>query len=529
MELDRLIEALGNPTAYPFSVQGIEVRQTHISVVFLAGSFVYKLKKPVNLGFLDFSTLEKRKHFCEEEVRLNRRLAPMVYRGVVPITKTDDGIHIEGKGEAIEWAVKMEWLPEGTSLLDRLERGEVGLEIIELLAGKIAAFHARAESGSHIAAFGRFEVVARNARENFEQSISHVGVTVSRKVFGRVRALTEEHLTKLQPLIESRASRGVPRDTHGDLHLDHVYYFPDRDAPNDLVAIDCIEFNEHFRYADPVADIAFLAMDLIYRGHRQLAEAFIAAYLHSTADLEGTTLLPFYVAYRAAIRAKVEGIEFFEKEISEAERSVVRTRAQAHWLLTLGELESPSNRPCLVLIGGLPGSGKSTLARGLAEEGDFHVIRSDEVRKELAGLDPNASARGALDEGIYTKEWTARTYAECLRRAEKVIFEGKRAIVDASFIDESHRSEFLAAALRWGVPGVLLICTASTEVARQRIENRRGDASDADLSTYRQARERWQPIGRLTRTSCHEVSTDDTKEEALAGAIDILRKRRLVE
>jgi aminoglycoside phosphotransferase family enzyme/predicted kinase len=529
MELVQLIEALFNPGAYPFPVHGIEVRQTHISIVFLAGPFVYKLKKPVNLGFLDFSSLEKRKHFCEEEVRLNRRLAPTVYLGVVPITQTDKDVRIEGEGDAIEWAVKMERLPEGGSLLDRLERGELNRETIELLARKIAAFHARADSGPHIAEFGKFEVVSQNARENFEQSASHVGDSVSRNVFDRLRALTEENLQQFQALIESRASRGMPRDTHGDLHLDHVYYFPKRKPPNDLVVIDCIEFNERFRYADPIADAAFLAMDLIFHGERALANAFISAYLHSTGDVETANLLPFYVAYRAAIRGKVEGIELFEKEIPDDVRSVVRTRARAHWLLALGELEQPSRRPCLVLVGGLPGSGKSTLSRVLAEQGHFHVIRSDVVRKELAGLDPNSSARGAIDEGIYTSEWTMRTYSECLLRTERLIIEGERAIVDASFGAETHRREFLSAAARLAVPGVLFICKTNPDVARQRIENRRGDASDADQFIYKKAAERWQPTSPKTQPSCHEIATDGTKEAASMEVMGILRHMRLIE
>lgn len=528
MEIAQLIETLSDPAAYSFPTHGIEVRQTHISILFFAGPFVYKIKKPVNLGFLDFTTLEKRKHFCEEEVRLNRRLAPTVYLGVVLITQTPTGLKMEGEGEAVEWAVKMLRLPEGTSLLDRLERGELDCEIIVSLAKKIAEFHRQAENGPKIAAFGKFEVVAQNARENFEQSISQVGVTVSRTVFDRLRVLTEENLERLQSLIDARAARGMPRDTHGDLHLDHVYYFPEREPPNDLIVIDCIEFNERFRYADPIVDVAFLAMDLSLHGHHKLAETFIDVYLSPTGDGDGARLLPFYMAYRAIVRAKVEGIQFLEKEISEEDRKSVGIRARAHWHLALGELEEPSFRPCILLVGGLPGSGKSTLTRGLSEQGNFRVIRSDVVRKELAGLDPNGSARVGIDEGIYCAGWTTRTYAECLRRAEELIDEGQRVIVDASFGQEQHRGEFLAAALRWGVPGILFICKTSPEVALRRIENRGGDASDADTNVYRRARDRWQPAGPLTQRSLHEISTESTKEEALTRALEILGQELLV-
>ena len=173
----------------------------------------------------------------------------------------------------------------------------------------------------------------------------------------------------------------MPRDTHGDLHLDHVYLFPDRAPPADLVIIDCIEFNERFRFADPVADMAFLVMDLAFHGRRDLARAFADAYFRASGDEEGRALLPFYTAYRAAVRGKVEGMELAEREVPEAERAAALVRARAHWLLALGELEEPGRRPCLVLVGGLPGTGKSTLARGLAEQAGFTVIRSDLVRR----------------------------------------------------------------------------------------------------------------------------------------------------
>jgi aminoglycoside phosphotransferase family enzyme/predicted kinase len=522
MELAPLIEALSGAAAYSHPVEAVEVRHTHISVVFLAGCFAYKVKKPVNLGFLDFSTLDKRRHFCEEEVRLNRRLAPEVYLGVAPVSRTGLGVKMEGRGEVVEWAVKMKRLPEEATLEKRLQCGQVEVGLLKALARKVASFHARAEGGEHIAAFGRFEVVARNARENFDQVAPQVGTTLSRAVFERLRGLTEEVLAGLRTLIESRADRGVPRDTHGDLHLDHVYLFPDRAPPADLVIIDCIEFNERFRFADPVADMAFLVMDLRFHGRRDLARAFAEEYFRASGDEEGRALLPFYVAYRAAVRGKVEGFELSEKEIPEAERIAALTKARAHWLLALGELETPGRRPCLVLVGGLPGTGKSTLAQGLAERAGFRLIRSDLVRKELAGLEPQESARSPFEEGIYAPAWSERTYAECLCRAEKLLFEGKRVIVDASFGEEKRRQAFLEAAARLAVPVVFMLCQADPEVIRRRLECRRGDASDADWFVYRKAMERWEAIGPVTRGAVCEVPTGGTKDQALARAIHLL-------
>jgi len=525
MEIGALIAALSDPAAYPFAVAAVDVRQTHISAVFLAGDVVYKLKKPVNLGFLDFSTLDKRRHFCDEEVRLNCRLAPAVYLGVVPVTRGTDGrVRFEGEGDVIEWAVKMQRLPDDASLLSHLQRDELPPALLETLAGRIAEFHRQAAGGATIAESGRFEVVARNARDNFTQSEAQVGVTVSRAVFDRLRTRNEEALTRLHPLIESRAARGVPRDTHGDLHLDHVYHFADRAPPDDLVVIDCIEFSEQYRHADPIADAAFLAMDLAFRGRRDLAAAFTAAYLSASGDAEGAPLFPFYTAYRAAIRAKVEGMELAEKEIPEAERIAAQMRARAHWLLALGELEEPGRRPCLVLVAGLPGSGKSTLARGLAERANFTVIRSDVVRKELAGLQPEASARGEPDTGLYAPEWTERTYAECLRRAESLLAEGGRVIVDANFPAESQRRSFLEMAVRLAVPAVFLWCRASPEVAKQRLETRRNDASDANVEVYDQATARWEEFGPNTRRAVREVNADGTPEETLARGLAALQQ-----
>jgi aminoglycoside phosphotransferase family enzyme/predicted kinase len=471
MHLTELIAALSDPAVYPCPARSVEVRQTHISVVFLAGAYVYKIKKPVTLGFLDYSTLEQRRRCCEQEVRLNRRLAPTVYLGVVPITQDQSGapsasaLRVEGDGPVVEWAVKMERLPDEATLGAQYRRGAIGAAELAALACRIAAFHAQAESGPAISASGRFAVVAANARENFAEAAAagQVGQALSVTVFERLQSLTEQTLAAVRPLIEARAARGVPRDGHGDLRLDHVYWFPDRPAPADLVVIDGIEFNERFRHADPVADLAFLVMDLMFHGGTDLAPDFAEAYFQAASDPEGRALLPFYTAYRAAVRAKVEALKRAEPEVPPAEQAAALARARAYWLLALGLLEDAGRRPCLILVGGLPGAGKSTLSRGLAANAGFAVVRSDVVRKELAGISSahDSAVRTSPsdnEQGLYTPEWTERTYAECLTRAEALLFDGRRVVVDASFRREADRRRFLDAAARWCVPARLLLC-----------------------------------------------------------------------
>jgi aminoglycoside phosphotransferase family enzyme len=338
-----LIQSLGDPAAYEPPVEGVVVRQTHISVVCLAGPFAYKVKKPVRLGFVDYSTLARRRHFCREEVRINRRLAPEVYLGVVPIVRERSGgrLRVEGTGEAVEWAVKMRRLPDEARLKETLARGEVDRGVIEELGRRIAAFHARARRDERIADHARFEKVARLVRRNLDEARGQVGRTIDMAEFDRLGLLSENVLARLGPLIDARADRGLPCEGHGDLRLDHVYLFPDRPCPGDMIIVDGIEFDEALRAADPVADVAFLIMELIAHGRRDLADATRDAYFSASADFEGKPLLAFYVSYRAAVRGKVEGLKAADPESDAATLEAASLKSQARWRLAIAELEDP--------------------------------------------------------------------------------------------------------------------------------------------------------------------------------------------
>jgi predicted kinase len=296
------------------------------------------------------------------------------------------------------------------------------------------------------------------------------------------------------------------------------------------VVIDCVEFSERFRAADPVCDVAFTVMELLFHRQIDLARSFADAYLAAAADEEGRALLPFYVAYRSLIRAKVRGLEMRESEIPDERRNASAAKARAHGLLALGELEAPAARPLLVLVGGLPGTGKSTLARALGAQMRCDVIRSDVVRKELAGVAPSSTEAGlpplhAWRSGLYAPEETNRTYGECRRRALDLLFQGKRAVVDATFADEALRRSFLDAAASLGVPVVWFVCTASADAVRERLASRRGDASDADFGVYEEARRSWTPAGRESRGLLVEVDTEPGERAALAQALSELSAR----
>lgn len=529
--LSELIAALSQPAAYPFSVDRVDVRQTHISAVFLAGAKVFKLKKPVQLPFLDFTTLEQRKHDCDEEVRLNRRLAPDVYMGVVPVHVTPEGVRVGNQlpGPIVDWVVEMARLPDQAMYLSRIERNVLTAPQVEKLARRVAEFHLQARRSnsanspqlSTMLECGSFETVARSIRDNIAYAETQVGRIISSPVCKRLLDATENALDRLKQLLQQRVTERMICDLHGDLHLDHVYLFEDRKPPSDLVIVDCIEFNEAFRFIDVIADTAFCAMDFKFRGRRDLAKVFADAYFDSADDEEGRALLPFYTAYRAAVRGKVDGILAAEPEVPQNQRDAAFNRSQGYWLLALGELESIDRRPVLVLSSGLPGTGKSTVARGLTEADGFRWIRSDSVRKELVQLEGGDAATGTGGEfgaGIYSGEWTARTYGECLSRAVAGLQAGERVVVDATFHDDYWRVQFIQAAVRMGVPTIWLKCEAKPETVRTRLDARKNDVSDADWQIYQRLAATWQPASPEASRVLVSINADLSSAEMVQSA-----------
>jgi aminoglycoside phosphotransferase family enzyme/predicted kinase len=525
MTFDEILRDLLDPGSHPGSAGAPVLVQTHASAVVLAGDDVYKLKKPVDFGFLDYSTLARRKAMCEAEVALNRRLAPGVYLGVVPITQRAGHAVLGGEGSPIEYAVHMRRLPEDATLAAHVRSGPIASEVLSELGRTVARFHADARRGPDVSAWGEFEPVRQNCEDNFAGLAPHAGSVAPVEELLRLELATRSELDAQRELIERRARANVPCETHGDLRLEHVYLIASEDrvsasmGTHGLVIVDCIEFSPRFSCADPVADIAFLAMDLRAHGAWPEARALLDAYFDESHDHEGRALVPLYVAYRSAVRAKVRAMQASAPGIPAAQRAEALQLARAHVQLAVGELALPRERPCLVLVGGLPGTGKSVLSGGLAASGAFTWLRADAIRKELAGLDPLTSGRADVRAGIYTPEWNDRTYGECLVRAREHLFAGRRVLVDASFKEERRRLAFVDAARDWGVPVVFLECTARPELIRARLAGRVGDPSDADWSIYEHVRRTWEPLGPRTRRVHTEVDTSDTREESLARAL----------
>jgi len=323
---NQIVEALMKPEAYDELPGSIELCQTHISFVFLTKKFVYKVKKAVNFGFLDFSTLEKRRFFCEKELTLNRRLCEDLYLEVVPINKSDV-IRIKGEGETVEYAVKMRRIPQNKMLSKLLEENKVDNELIHKIAKIIADFHSKTETSKRVSKFGSLTIIRTNWDEKFEQTKEYIGKTISAQDFKTIREKVEKFINQNAPVFEKRIADGRVRDCHGDIHSGNIF------AADKVYIFDAIEFNERFRYSDVASDVAFLAMDLDFRNRPDLSSFFLDKYIEYSGDKELTKLIPFYECYRAYVRGKVVGFRLKDPNINEEEKAAAVKEARDYFTL----------------------------------------------------------------------------------------------------------------------------------------------------------------------------------------------------
>ncbi len=517
----QLIAAMSRPDFYPVRPERVELLQTHISLIFIAGEFVYKVKKAVDFGFLDFTTLEKRRFYCGEELRLNRRLAPEIYLEVAGIVEKPNGtLALGGAGRVVDYAVVMKKIPEGRMLKKLLASGEVSPAMMERVAWKVADFHRGAETGGKIDELGGLDTIRKNHEENFEQVRPYLGLTIPEHQYAFIRSWVLGFMERQEELFRRRVEDHRIRDCHGDLHLEHICLIDP-----EIVIFDCIEFNERFRFEDGAAEVAFLAMDLDFNGYPDHGEAFVAAYIARSGDEELPRLLNFYKCYYACVRGKVIGFKIQDPAVDRKEREEARETAARYFDLAYTCASRPE-RPTLILTAGLMGTGKSVLARMLAPRVGAEILQMDVLRKELLNIPATDHHFAAFGEGIYTEDMTRRTYAEALNRAEAALKKGQSIIIDASYKRREERSRAKGLAERLQADFRVIDCRCREEVLRERLNRRlteAGEASDGRWEIYLAQKGDFDPVDEL---SPEEVIVVDTAASPDACVHEILLKMK---
>jgi uncharacterized protein len=512
--LPPLIQALHEPARYPHAVGTVDLIETHISWVLLAGDYAYKIKKPVDLGFLDFSTLDKRRHFCHEELRLNRRLAPQLYLGVIPIGGTSASPVLGGE-PAFEYAVKMVRFPQEARLDRVAERGELRREHVDRLAAELADFHRRTAVAPPDSPFGTPENVYAPMLDNFAQIRARVPATYHAQLT-RLEECCAAGYTRLAALLAERRAGGFVRECHGDAHLANMVL-----AGDDVGLFDCIEFNDGFRWIDVLNEIAFTVMDLADRGHAALGRRLLNRYLEITGDYAGMRLFRFYQAYRAMVRAKVAAIRLAQPGLDDTERAQSLTRYASY--ADLAERYAHDERPALIVTHGVAGSGKTTVTGALIEADDYVRVRSDIERKRLHGLSDLARSGSMLDGGIYTAAAGAQTYDKLAEIGTVLLEAGCSVLVDATFLRRDQRDRLRAVADAASAPFVILSVQAPEETLVARVAARAhsgGDASEADGTVLQKQLAALEPLNEAER--CDAVFVDTGAEistEAIAAQL----------
>lgn len=516
---ERLLPFLLNPQSYPHRPGVVRLVQTHASFVFIAPPYVFKVKKPVNFGFLNFTTLERRRHFCEREVALNRRLCPDAYLGVVPIAATGDGFTFGPGGIVVEYAVKMRQLTERHFLDHRLARDAVTPRDLDRIAGTLKQFYLAQHPTAEVEAWGRVSRLRISTDENFRQTREFIGRTISRAAFEAIRRFTNGFYQRHAALFAARVRGRWIRDCHGDLHLEHIHL-----TPRALHIYDCIEFNDRFRYLDVASDAAFLAMDLDFEGRPDLARHFAARMAAALHDDGMPRLMDFYKCYRAFVRGKVESLHSVAHAAPEAERQAGAERARRYFRLALRYAVAGSQPPVLVVMGRIA-SGKSTLARALGAELGWEVVSSDRVRKELAGFPLYERSSAAARRRLYSAAMTWRTYDRLATTALAEARAGRGVILDATFARRAQRADLRARLARRGVACRFIEVRAGDATVKRRLKSRQArtdEVSDARLEDFAGLAGLYQPPKELKPDLCVTVCTGTTPERTAARALKAL-------
>lgn len=511
----KLAAAMEKPEFYPHPVAAVEKRETHISIVFLTGQYAYKLKKPVDLGFLDFTTLAKRRQFCRQEVRLNRRLAPDVYLGVIPVTMEQNRYLLSGPGEPVEHVVKMRQLPDDLSMRKLLRRGKVNEIQIRQLARTLAAFYRQAAVDETKIAIGSWGTVCANCEENFNQTETFTDSFLDERMFQIIRRATRSFLQKHRDLFDDRIAKGKIRDCHGDLRVGHVYFEEDG-----IKIIDCVEFNDRFRYADTACDLAFLAMDLDFEGFPEIEQQLLQSFARQADDNDVFVLIDFYKCYRAFVRVKVNCLRLQAGGLGDYDRNRLLRETQTYLELAYRYALNIS-RPTLWIICGMIGSGKSTIAKQLGVCLKASVLQSDVIRKDLFGLATDTPVDVPFGEGLYSEEKTRLTYGKLLMLAQEELKKGGSVILDATFSSGRHRREALRLSENLDANFVIVACAAGLPAIRRRLLSRKTglSVSDARLHHLKKFRDIFEPLTEEEEHCTIRINTETSVAENIQAIL----------
>jgi uncharacterized protein len=508
--LPALIGQMLSPEFYPHPVtEPIELMQTHASYVLLTGNFAYKLKKPVNFGFLDYSTVEKRQHFCTEEIRLNQRGAKELYLEVLPIAKRGDNYAFGNAGEVVDYAVKMVQFPQAALLSNMFEAGTIGNPDIEEMGQVVAEFHANAQTSEYISSFGTASRIRESIDNNYNQTAKYIDRAQTQAQYTETKAYTDRFSIEHAELFQERVNSGFIHECHGDLHLRNICRWHDK-----ILLFDCIEFNEPFRFVDTMYDVAFTVMDLEARGRKDLANRFLNTYAEQSGDWAGLQVLPFYLSRQAYVRAKVTSFLLDDAGISDADKEVAAKTAGAYYHQAWAYTQPRQGK--LIMLAGLSGSGKSTLGKHIAQKIGAIQLRSDAVRKHLGGI----ALLEKGDASLYTPEMTARTYDRVLELGSKLAAQGFTVILDAKYDRVSLRATVINLAQARSIPLRMLHCTAPEQVLRARLQQRTGDIADATVDLLGSQQASWEDVTPAERGYLVTVDTTQDISGLVASLVD---------
>jgi aminoglycoside phosphotransferase family enzyme/predicted kinase len=506
-----IIQVMSNPDIYSHAVSKLEHRETHISHVFLTGPYAYKIKKSLDLEFLDYTTLEKRKYYCQQETTLNQRLSHDVYLGVVAITYDKGQYYLDGPGKPVEYAVKMRQLSDENSLLRLLRNRKIDETGINQLAHRLSDFYQKAATDAKINTFGAWDMIQYNCEENFRQTESFAGEILDTRMFQIIRAASRLFLHRKKELFEDRVHNNKIRDCHGDLRSGHIYF------NDEIQIIDCIEFNDRFRYADITSDLAFLAMDLDFEGFTETSRNFVDTYIRYSDDQDIYVLLDFYKCYRALVKSKVNCLRLHELKPGEYARTRLQ-RDAGRYLNLAYRYAIQFSRPTVWVICGCPATGKSTIAKELHHKLHISVLSSDRIRKQLFDLPPDESMDLPFEDGIYSKGSTALTYGKLLLMAQTEIEHGNSVVLDATFSRQHQRDEALRLSRNMDANIIFIECVAPFNLLKARLEKREAKStsvSDARLHHIEQLMERYEPLTNIGNGLHIRINTKKPIKESI--------------